>query len=149
MLLPNYFLAHLPPEATLTPGECSRRPAEPSQTKPNTLSGRLFNPGLIRILVRWPGDWLAPADPFRELALENGPARDRIFESHARRGPGCAFQTTDPANFDALLEQDLGHRDRLEAMSGADAERRGNRSALATAPELLVHVAGGPSQVRS
>lgn len=46
-------------------------------------------------------------------------------------------------NLTALLEQDLGHVDRLDRFVSTQSEARSGRAALACAPELLVHITAG------
>ncbi len=46
-------------------------------------------------------------------------------------------------NLQALVEQDLGHAQRLDEMTATHLEQKGNRAALVTGPELLAHIAAG------
>jgi len=48
-----------------------------------------------------------------------------------------------PENFQILLEQDLGHPQRLDQMISSAPEQRSSRSARATAPEFLGHITAG------
>ena len=87
--------------------------------------------------------WLEPDYPFRKLALERGPAATGFSAPTLARGLDAFFKQLTPEAFHALLEQDLGHAHRLDEMVSGEAERKSDRAALATAPELLVHITAG------
>ena len=53
------------------------------------------------------------------------------------------FTDLTPAAFHALLEQDLGQVDRLDHFTSTAHEQKTGRAALATSPELLVHITAG------
>jgi hypothetical protein len=46
-------------------------------------------------------------------------------------------------NLQSLIEQDLGHAQRLDEMSATESEQAANRAAVATGPELLAHITAG------
>src|SRR2546426_2454447 len=94
-------------------------------------------------LFRSAENWLHPDYPFRKLALEQGPAATGFSRATLAGGLDCFFKQLTPENFQALLEQDVGHTQRLDQMTATEAEQKSNRAALATAPELLAHIAAG------
>jgi hypothetical protein len=142
MNLPNYFLADLPPEATLSPdmlGEACRtlrRNRERYLVPHSTHS-------LVNLLCSVAKSWLDPEYPLRKLALEQGPAATGFSSPTLANGLDSFFKQLTPEAFQALLEQDLGHPQRLDHLSATPAERQFRRSAVATGPELLVHITAG------
>jgi hypothetical protein len=142
MTLPNYFLADLPPEATLTPAMLAEACQTLKRNRANYLATRSTN-NLISLLADIAKNWLEPAYPFRRTALEQGPAATGFSEATLAAGLDSFFKRLTPQNFEALLEQDLGHPRRLDQMTSNAVEEKHQRAALATAPELLVHIAAG------
>ncbi|MBI5385727.1 MAG: hypothetical protein HZA90_13695 [Verrucomicrobia bacterium] len=142
MTLPNYFIADLPPGATLSPVMIR----EACQTlKRNRLAylAERSTPRLIRALSELAEDWLQPDFPFRQLALELGPAATGFPVKTLANGLDSFFRRLTAENLRALLVQDLGHAQRLDAVSATGAEVESQRAALATGPEMLVHIAAG------
>ncbi len=142
MTLPNYFLADLPAEAALT----ATLIAEACQTLRRNRQRYLANrstESLVNTLSNLAKDWLEPDYPFRQLALEQGPGAIGFSRATLSSGLDLFFKQFTQDNFLALLEQDLGHCQRLDQMCWAEPEKKSNRAAIATAPELLVHVTAG------
>ena len=83
----------------------------------------------MQLLSDVAGSWLRPEYPFRKLALEQGPAATGFSRATLARGLDSFFKQLTRGNLHALLEQDLGHAQRLDRMS-----RRGGRAARPTAP---------------
>jgi hypothetical protein len=98
---------------------------------------------LIDVLSGLAKSWLEPNYPFRKLALEQGPAATGFSSATLASGLDSFFKQLTKENFHALLEQDLGHARRLDAMVFSDAELRTNRASVATAPELIAHIGAG------
>ena len=124
MNLPNYFLADLP-EATLNAGLITEACLTLKRNRARYLAHRSTQ-SLVNVLCRVARDWLAPASPFRKLALEQGPAATGFSRATLERGLDSFFRRLTPEDFQALLEQDLGHAQRLDRLVSADVERRGN-----------------------
>ena len=142
MTLPNYFLADLPAEAALN----ATLMAEACQTLRRNRQRYLANrstESLVNTLSNLAKDWLEPDYPFRQLALEQGPGAIGFSRTTMSSGLDLFFKQFTQDNFLALLEQDLGHCQRLDQMCCAEPEKKSNRAAIATAPELLVHVMAG------
>jgi hypothetical protein len=142
MNLPNYFLADLPAEAMLSAvmiGEA----CETLRHNRERYLARRSTQSLVKVLSEVAADWLKPDYAFRKLALDQGPAATGFSRETLARGLDAFFKQLTPENFAALLEQDLGHAQRLDQISATDTERRSERGAVTIAPELLVHVAAG------
>jgi hypothetical protein len=142
MNLPNYFLADLPPEATLSPSMI----AEACQTLKRNRERYLLNrptEGLIKILSDVADGWLQPENPFRKLAMELGPAQTGFSRETLTRGLDNFLGQLTRENLHALLVQEFGDTKRLEAMAATIVEQKQNRSAIANAPEFQVHITAG------
>ncbi len=126
MNLPNYFLADLPPEATLSPAMI----AEACQTLKRNREHYLMNrstESLISVLSDVADGWLEPENPFRKLALELGPAQTGFSRETLARGLDNFFKQLTRENFHALLVQEFGDAKRLDAMTATTAEQKQNR----------------------
>lgn len=142
MNLPNYFLADLPSEATLT----APMIAEACQTLRRNRQAYLASRStqtLIELLSGVAENWLQPDYSFRKLALEEGPAATGFSRETLSRGLDDCFKQLTPQNFKQLLLQEFGDERRLDKFISTIAEERQSRSAIASAPELLVHIAAG------
>ena len=98
---------------------------------------------LVKVLSDVGSNWLEPDYSFRKLALEQGPAATGFSRSTLASGLDSFFKQLTPDNFAALLAQDLGHPQRLDQITASEIEDKSQRGAIATAPELLVHIAAG------
>jgi hypothetical protein len=142
MNLPNYFLADLPPEAELGPAMIAEACLSLKRNRELYLASRSTH-SLIKTLCRVAENWRDSEYPFRKLALAQGPAATGFSAGTLAAGLDAFFAQLTPHNFEALLEQDLGHHHRLEQLVATHTEQKGNRAAIATAPELLAHIAAG------
>ncbi len=142
MNLPNYFLADLPPEATLSPTMI----AEACQTLKRNRERYLLNrptEALIRVLSEVADGWQEADNPFRKLALELGPAQTGFSRETLARGLDNFFKQLTRENFHALLVQEFSDAQRLDAITATAAEQKQNRAAMVSAPEFQVHIAAG------
>jgi len=142
MNLPNYFLADLPAEATLSAAMIGEACQTLKRNRERYLANRPTH-SLVKALSEVGRSWLQPDYPLRRLALEQGPAATGFSAATLASGLDCFFRQLTPENFHALLEQDLGHGQRLDKMVAAEAEHKANRAAMAIGPELLVHIGAG------
>ena len=142
MNLPAYFLADLPPEATLSPAMLTEACQTLKHNRERFLAHRPTE-NLVALLSSVAGHWLEAGNPFRQLALEQGPAQTGFSRPTLARGLDAFFKPLTPANLRALLEQEFGHPHRLDKMVSSDPEAAANRAAMATAPEFIVHIAAG------
>lgn len=149
MNLPNYFLADLPPEATLSPAMIAAACETLRRNRQKYLAPRSTD-DLVAVLCEVAHEWLQPENKFRRRALElaatdaPGPG---FSPGILARGLDDFFRRFTPENFQALLAQDLG-----TAIAACHASVKGGRHPAAgattglhyfTGPELLVHVAAG------
>jgi len=142
MNLPDYFLADLPPEATLT----SSMIAEACQTLRRNRERYLAirsTEHIIGVLGAVAHDWLQDDYPFRKLALERGPAATGFPRATLADGLDAFFRELTHENLHALILQDLGYARRLDALVASDSERQSRHAALALGPELLLHITAG------
>ena len=142
MNLPDYFIADLPPEATLTP-TMIREACQTLKRNRQTYLADRSTPRLIRALGSLAEEWLRPDCPFRKLALERGPAATVFSPQTLANGLDSFFKQLTVDNLRSLLVQELGHVQRLDGFSATASEVETKRTAIATGPEMLVHVAAG------
>ena len=142
MNLPDYFIADLPPEATLSPTMIREACQTLKRNRAAYLADR-STPRLIRVLSGLAADWLQADHPLRRLALEKGPEATGFPTRTLERGLDAFFRQLTEDNLRALLVQELGHVQRLDGMVATAGEVEGRRAALANGPELLVHFAAG------
>jgi len=149
MILPNYFLADLPPEAVLSPAMVTEACQTLKRNRAQYLAQRSTD-SLVRVLCDVAEAWLKPDNAFRRLALESGPEKTGFTQATLQKGLDNFFQQFTPENFHALLVQELGDAvsvtgDGCRLTSEAVSPRH---SSLVTrhfwrGPELLVHIAAG------
>src|ERR1044072_8147968 len=145
MNLPNYFLADLPPEATLTAPMITEACQTLKRNREKYLAGR-STASMVDLLCEVAEAWLRPDDPFRKLALEQGPASTHFSRGTIASGLDAFFKQFTPENFNALLVQELGHAQRLDEIAfhaGEPSRATRPRGAIARGPEMLVHVTAG------
>ena len=139
MNLPDYFLADLPPEATLSPAMI----AEACQTLKRNREQYLVNrstQSLVNFLSDLAENWLQPEFSFRRFALENA-ATAGFSRATLEQGLDNFFKQLTRANFHALLVQEFGDVKRLDVMTATGVEQKPSRAAIVSAPELQVHIA--------
>ncbi len=142
MNLPNYFLADLPPEATLTPCLLTEACATLKRNRETYLLLRSTEQ-IVRVLVEVGESWLQPENKFRRLALEHGPNALGFSAATLTRGLDDFFKQFTRDNFRAWLQQELGDERRLDELVASEAESASGRASIATGPEFLVHIAAG------
>lgn len=142
MNLPNYFLADLPPEATLTATMITQACETLKRNREKFLAPRPTQ-SLIELLCHVAGRWLEADYPFRRYVLAQSPEATGFSAATVAAGLDNFFRQFTPENFEALLAQELGHTRRLDEMVSNAAEERQRRAASARGPELIAHVAAG------
>lgn len=149
MNLPNYFLADLPPEATLSPLMISEACQTLKRNREQYLANRTLQ-SMVTLLAKLAENWLEADFPFRKFAVER--AADTGFSrATLQRGLDNFFKQLTRENFRALIAQELG--DAADASTGkleAGPENRlphGRGSALNgrfwRGPEFQVHIGAG------
>jgi hypothetical protein len=153
MSLPNYFLADLPPEATLSPTMITEACQTLKRNRERYLAGRSTEQ-LIQTLSDVAEGWLQPENRFRKLALEQTWNASLGFSrATLEKGLDNFFRQLTAQNLEALLKQELGDainvtgepvvsHHALPRRSGAEAGSRITHH-FWHGPELLVHIAAG------
>ena len=138
MNLPNYFIADLPPEAVLTSSLVTEACQALKQNRERYLAHRPTSM-LIGTLCAVGQSWLSGGNHFRSRALKQSESIGFSRETLAE-GLDSFFKQLTPELFNALLEQDLGHSQRLDKLAIANPEEKTNRAAIASAPELVAQI---------
>ncbi len=135
MDLPNYFLADLPPEATLSPLMISEACRALKRNREQFLANRPLQ-NMVNLFVRLAEYWLDSEYPFRKFALEN--AKNAGFSrATLERGLDNFFKQFTRENFRKLLAQELGDTVDLTGQPS------GNIRSFWRAPEFQVHIGAG------
>ncbi|HZL80028.1 MAG TPA: acyl-CoA reductase [Candidatus Limnocylindrales bacterium] len=141
MNLPNYFFADLPPEATLSPTMIAAACHALKRNREKFLAHR-STASIIEGLCHVAANWLEPENKFRTFALQHGPEETGFAKATLQGGLDNFFRQFTPENFHSLLEQELGHAQRLDQFV-ADGGGKSNRTAMVHGPEFLVHIVAG------
>ena len=142
MNLPNYFLADLPPEATLFSAMITEACKTLKRNREHYLAARSTD-SLVKILCEVAENWLQPENSFRKLALELGPEKTGFSRTTLAKGLDNFFRQLTRDNLHSLLQQEFGHAHRLDKFVATSGEEKSNRAAMAVSPEFLVHIAAG------
>lgn len=142
MNLPNYFLADLPSEATLTAAMVTDACQTLKRNRETYLLARSTQ-ALVETLCGVAENWLQPEYPFRKFALEAGPAATGFSRQTLANGLDNFFKQFTLENFNALLTQELGHARRLDDIVSNPSEEKFSRAAIARGPGLLAHITAG------
>jgi Acyl-CoA reductase (LuxC) len=139
MNLPNYFLADLPPEATLAPVMISEACQTLKRNREQFLAKRSL-PGMVNFFVTLAENWLEPEFPFRKFALENAPAI-RFSRATLERGLDNFFKQLTRENFRALLAQEFG--DGYDVLNDPPNATASPKLHFWRGPEFQVHIGAG------
>ncbi|HTR43614.1 MAG TPA: acyl-CoA reductase [Pseudomonadales bacterium] len=139
MNLPNYFLADLPPEATLAPVMISEACQTLKRNREQFLVKRSL-PGMVSFFVKLAENWLEPEFPFRKFALENAQATG-FSRATLERGLDGFFKQLTRENFRALLAQELG--DGLDVLGDPPNAPASRMVHFWRGPEFQVHIGAG------
>jgi hypothetical protein len=149
MNLPDFFLADLPPEATLSPKMIAEACDTLKRNREKYLASRTMA-DIVKILCEVAAEWLLPENKFRKLALELGPAETGFSKAVLETGLDGFFCRFTPENFQALLAQELGDADSVtgDAWRVTREETAPCHAPPATrhfwcGPDFLVHIAAG------
>lgn len=142
MTLPNFFLADLPPEATLAPAMVEEACLTLKRNRAQYLAPRPTG-NIVRLLVSVAEGWRQADNPFRKLALTEGPGQTGFARATLEAGLDHFFQQFTVENFNALLRQELGDVQALDQCCPAAVRGGPPRLALAVGPEFLVQFMAG------
>ncbi|HWD18643.1 MAG TPA: acyl-CoA reductase [Verrucomicrobiae bacterium] len=135
-------MADLPPEAELTAGLITEACQTLKRNRAHYLEARPTK-HIIRILDKVGREWLAADSPFRQMALEAGPAATGFSEAALAHGLDLFFRQLTVENLEALLRQELGQVYRLDEFQASPDDMSDRRMAWAQGPRLLAHIAPG------
>jgi Acyl-CoA reductase (LuxC) len=139
MNLPNYFLADLPPEATLSPLMISEACQTLKRNREQYLANRSLQ-SMVTLLAKLAENWLEPEFPFRKFALER--AADTGFSRATLQcGLDNFFRQLTRENFRALIAHELG--DATDASSGKLDAGAVPKGGFWRGPEFQVHIGAG------
>ncbi|MGH7975431.1 MAG: acyl-CoA reductase, partial [Limisphaerales bacterium] len=138
---PNYFLADLPPEATLSPVMISEVCQTLKRNREIYLANRSTQ-SLVNFLSELAGNWLEPEFQFRKFALDNA-ATTGFSRPTLERGLGNFFKQLTRENFHALLIQEFGDAKRLDEIRAMGAGEKFSRASIASASEFQFHICAG------
>src|SRR5271154_49543 len=141
MNLPNYFIADLAPEATLSPTMIAEACQTLKRNREQFLANRSTQ-SLVNFLSDLAENWRQPEFALRKFALENA-AMAGFSRATLERGLDNFFKQLTRENFHALFIQEFGDAKRLDALSATPVEQKQNRSAIVNAPEFQVHICAG------
>ena len=142
MNLPDYFLADLPADAPLSRAMMAEACHTLKRNRDRYLEDRSTE-SLIDLLSGLAENWLDPDYPLRQLALQLGPEETGFSPATLSAGLDALFGLWTVDHLSALLQQELGHAHRLDRFAAAPWEKEARRSARATGPRLLFHIAAG------
>jgi hypothetical protein len=142
MSAPNYFLADLPPEATVSSGMILDACQTLKRNRERYLVDRSVE-SIIYAISRVAEQWVDPEFPYRKQALQFGPATIGFSEQTLATGLDNFFKQITARNLETLILQELGHAHRIDRFAAAYLEEQADRASLARGPELLVHITGG------
>lgn len=139
MDLPNYFLADLPPEASLTPAMIAAACDTLRRNREKYLVPRKTG-DIVKVLCAVAEEWLQPDGKFRRFALTSA---TNFSAPVVARGLDDFFRRFTPENFATLLRQDLGER--VIVGESPDAHRHPSLVShhFCHGPRLLAQVAAG------
>ncbi|HEX3626113.1 MAG TPA: acyl-CoA reductase [Verrucomicrobiae bacterium] len=139
MNLPNYFLADLPPEATLSPLMISEACQTLKRNREQYLANRSLQ-SMVNLLARLADNWLQPEFPFRKFALQSAAATG-FSGPTLRRGLDNLFRQMTREKFRTLIAREIG--DAVDASSGKLEAGSSSKSHLWRGPEFQVHIGAG------
>jgi hypothetical protein len=142
MNLPDFFLADLPPEATLSPAMITASCEALKRNRAKYLAPRTTTE-IVKILCEVAAEWRLPDNKFRKYALEHGPKATGFSREMLAKGLDDLFGPFTPTDFEALLEQELVQGRRLDEFAAGGPLAKASHQAMAHGPEFLVHIAAG------
>jgi hypothetical protein len=137
----SYF-ADLGDESALTPTLVREAALALKRNRREFLQWRSTG-NMIQALAKVGENWQDPDYRFRKLIRKKGPDQTGFSAQTLDRGLSSFFDQLNRDNLEALISQEFGHQRRLDGMSTNKEERFTDRSAIATGPELLVHICAG------
>ncbi len=138
----NYFLADLPKEARPTPYLISEACLTLRRNRAHYLANRTTQQ-MIKLITKVAQEWMTQDNPIRLETLRAGPSHTGFSVEVLTQGLEAFFGGITEASLEDLIEQDLGHPNRLDAMVSNAREASRMSASMAKGPELLGHITGG------
>src|SRR5688572_22147258 len=142
MDLPDYFIADLPDDSTLSAKLIKEACATLKENRERFLLNRTTE-SLINVFASLANDWRDREFPFRKMALEHGSAKTGFSRQTLEAGLDRFFAQWTRANMQSLIAQDLGSVRRLDEIVADNVEAKEDRAAIARGHDLLVQITGG------
>mgnify|MGYP001178624817 CR=1 FL=1 len=140
--LPNYFLIDVPAEAPLSPAMLREALRQIKRNRRQYIRD-MSTDDVVKVLARLADNWRDNLFPFRQHALEHGPAATGFSRETLANGLDLFFGRITEDSLHNLLAQEFGDARRLDTPSPIPEERVENRMALAIGPELIGHITAG------
>ena len=140
--LPNIFFADLPKGVPLGSEMIAEACRALKRNREKHLAPKT-TAQMIALLAGLARQWLDPEFAFRKMAISSGPEELGFSPQTISSGLDQFFRQITEPNLRALVEQDLGHPDRLERLVANGTEQAQGRKSQAVAPELILHFAAG------
>src|SRR5512139_718124 len=102
MNLTNYFLADLPPEATLSASMITEACRTLKRNREHYLASRSTD-NIVRVISTVAADWLRENSPFRRMALERAPREQGFSRETLARGLDAFFRELTAERLSALI----------------------------------------------
>ncbi len=142
MKLPNYFLADLPVEALVTPLLISDACHALRRNRARYMVDRT-TAQMVKSISKIAAEWLVKDYPIRLETLLHGPSQTGFSLEVLTQGLDDYFSGITEQSLFGLIEQDLGHRERLDGMVTHGGEQSRLCAAMTNGPELMGHLTGG------
>ncbi|MGV3773810.1 MAG: acyl-CoA reductase [Verrucomicrobiales bacterium] len=142
MELPNYFLADLPPEATLSEAMLDEACQTLKRNRDRYLLPRTLD-NLIHVISTAAREWLNPDFHIRKLALEFGPSETGFSLPVLEEGIDKLFSQITRESLEALILQDICHIRRFEEVVADEHESKWDRASMVRGPLFMVQITGG------
>jgi len=140
--LPNYFIADINDSKVLNQKLISEACYTLKKNRERFMEDRSTQ-SIILLLAELGKRWLDDGYKFRRMAIEQGSVESGFSAETIAYGLNTFFRELTEKNLEALIVQDLGHIGRLDDLTANEYEARTHRLAIATGPDLLVHIAAG------
>ncbi len=142
VVLPNYFLADLPPEAVVRPELVTEACLTLRRNRERFLAPKSTE-AIVQVLLEVARSWQGTGSPWRQMALDDGPARTGFSREMLDAGLDAYFKQWTSRHLNALLLQEFAHPQRADRLVANDSESMGGTASRVRGPELLVHVTAG------
>lgn len=142
MNLPDFFIADLPPEASITTELIADACQTLKRNRALFLRDRSTH-SLVRALTDLAASWLEPDYRFRRMALAAPPEQTGFPTATLAHGLDTFFRRITAEHLEQFMIQELGHRARLDEFCASGSEQQLTRASLVRGPDLIAHITAG------